>query len=351
MYLLTFLIIILIIIIVNLIKYLIRELKKPKGESFDIKGSFKKIKQEIKELDKLKIKNFLFGTNFKRGFLTQLIIYLLLISIGFIYLYPILYMISTAFKSASDIVNPAVSWVPTQFYLGNFKRAFKVLRYFEVLRDSLLVTLLPAIIQTIICSFIGYGFAKFNFKFKGIILVLVILTFIIPAQVYMIPKYQLFYQLKLLNTPWAIILPSIFGQGLNSAIFILIFFQFFRMIPNSLNEAAEIDGAGPYRTFFTIAIPLAGQSFLICFLFGFVWYWNETYMLSLFAADYPNLQIRLSSFVAEYSEMYKDESMLKLNEGVRLAATLLILIPMLLIYLVMQKWFVEGIERSGITGE
>ena len=351
MYLLTFLIIIILIIIINLIKYFIRELKKPRNERFKVKEPYNKFIDNLKHLNKLKVKNFLFGTNFSRGFLTQLVIYILLISIGFVYLYPILYMISTAFKSSSDIVNPAVSWVPTELYTGNFKRAFKVLRYFEVMKDSLLVTLIPAIIQTAVCSFIGYGFAKFNFKFKGIILVLVILTFIIPAQVYMIPKYQLFYQLKLLNTPWAIILPSIFGQGLNSALFILIFFQFFRMIPNSLNEAAEIDGAGPYRTFFTIAIPLASQAFLICFLFGFVWYWNETYMLSLFASDYPNLQIRLSSFVAEYTEMYKDETMLKLNEGVRLAATLLILIPMLIVYLFMQKWFVEGIERSGITGE
>lgn len=315
MYLLTFLIVLVIVIIFSLINYLIHELKKPKKERFNIKQNFANFKENIRNLNRQKVKNFLFGTNFSRGFLTQIVIYILLISIGFVYLYPIVYMISNSFKSLSDIVNPAVSWVPTSFYLGNFKRAYKVLNYFDIMFKSLPVTLVPAIIQTVVCSFIGYGFAKFEFKFKKLILVLVVLAFIIPAQVYMIPKYVLFYEMDLLNTPFAIILPTIFGQGLNSSIFILIFYQFFRMIPNSLNEATEIDGSGPYRTFFTIGIPLAVPAFIICFLFGFVWYWNETYLLGLFASDYPNLQIKLSYFVSEYTEMYKNDEMLKLNEA------------------------------------
>lgn len=351
MYLLTLAIVLIIILIISLIRYLVKELKKPKKERFNFKGDFQKFKTNLKHLSKQKVKNFLFGTNFKRGFLTDVVVYILLISIGFVYLYPILYMLSNSFKSLSDIVNPAVSWVPTSLYLGNFQRAYKVLNYFKIMLASLPVTLVPAILQTLICSIIGYGFAKFNFKFKKIILVLVILSFIIPAQVYMIPKYVLFYEMKLLDTPFAIILPALFGQGLNSAIFILIFYQFFRMIPYSLNEAAEIDGCGPYRTFFTIGIPLAVPAYIICFLFGFVWYWNETYLLGLFAQSYPNLQIKLSYFVSEYTEMYKNDEMLKLNEGVRLSATLLILLPMLIVYFIMQRWFVEGIERSGITGE
>ena len=357
MYLLTFAIILVIVLIISLISYVFKELRKPKGERFDIKGQIKHRIYVLKHLNKHKIKNFFLGTNFKRGWLTSAVVYVLLISIGFIYLYPILYMISNSFKSLDDIVNPSVSWVPTTLYLDNFTRSFKVLNFFEVLLKSLPVTLLPALLQTGICSVIGYGFSKFEFKGKMVVLVLVILAFIIPSQIYMIPKYVLFNDmgffkkgredLQFLTSA----LPALFGQGLNSSIFILIFYQFFKMIPYSLNEAAEIDGCGPYRTFFTIGIPLAGPAFLICFLFGFVWYWNETYFLSMFAPEYPNLQIKLSYFVSEYTEMFKDEQMLKLNEGVRLAATLLILLPMLIMYLFLQKWFVEGIERSGITGE
>lgn len=357
MVLLTFAIIFVIALIFSLIGYVFREFKKPKGERFDIKGSINRKIYALKHLNKQKVKNFFLGTNFSRGWLTSAVVYVLLISIGFVYLYPVLYMVSNSFKSLNDLVNPSVSWVPTELYFDNFKRAFKVLDFFKILLKSLPVTLLPAVLQTLVCSVIGYGFSKFEFKGKFIVLILVILAFIIPSQVYMIPKYVLFYDMGFFEKGregmqfLTIALPALFGQGLNSSIFVLIFYQFFKMIPYSLNEAAEIDGCGPYRTFFTIGIPLAGPAFLICFLFGFVWYWNETYFLSMFAPEYPNLQIKLSYFVSEYKEMFKDEQMLKLNEGVRLSATLLILLPMLIMYLFLQKWFVEGIERSGITGE
>ena len=342
----------------GLLNFAFKKYGKHKGEDYSLRDSVNNKIEKIKSLNKLKIKNFFLGTNFRRGWLTSLVVYILLISIGFIYLYPVLYMLSNSLKSLDDIVNPAVNWVPTRFYFENFKQSFAVLKVVQVLPKSLLVTLLPALLQTGVCAVIGYGFCKFQFKGKFLVLILVILAFIVPAQVYMIPKYVLFYNMGFLKKGsegiqfLSIVLPALFGQGLNSSIFILIFFQFFKMIPYSLNEAAEIDGCGPYRTFFTIGVPLAGPAFIICFLFGFVWYWNESYFLSMFAPEYPNLQIRLSLFISEYTaQSTADPTMSKINEGVRLAATLIILLPMLLIYLFMQKWFVEGIERSGITGE
>jgi multiple sugar transport system permease protein len=147
-------------------------------------------------------------------------------------------------------------------------------------------------------------------------------------------------------------LPALFGQGVNSAIFVLIFYQFFRMIPNSINEAAEIDGAGPYYIFFKIGIPLAVPAFITSFLFGLVWYWNETYISSLFlGSGYPNLQLRLANFVSEYTQMFSSDELLRINEGVRLAATLLIILPMVIVYFAIQRWFVEGVDRTGVTGE
>jgi multiple sugar transport system permease protein len=259
-------------------------------------------------------------------------------------------MFSSSLKSPQDIVNPMIKWIPSSLYFGNYERAFKVLQYLPTLFKYLLITLLPATIQTAVTAAIGYGFAKFDFKFKKVLLVLVLLTFVIPVQVYMIPRFVMFDKLNLLN-PLAVILPALFGQGLNSAIFILIFYQFFRMIPKSLNEAAEIDGAGPYYIFFKIAIPLAIPAFITCFLFGLVWYWNETYISGLFVPEYPNLQHNLAYFVSDYEAMFPSEQLMKLNEGIRLAATLLIILPMLIVYFTMQRWFVEGVEKSGITGE
>ncbi len=300
---------------------------------------------------KRRLKRFIYGTHGSDSPLTKIIIYTLLIAIGFLYVYPILYMISNSFKSQSDIVNPMVNWIPSKLYFGNYERAFKVLKFFPTLSKSLLITLVPALIQTIVTSVIGYGFAKFNFKFKNFWLVLVLLTFVIPVQIYMIPRYMMFFEFGLLENAWAIILPSIVGQGVNSAIFVLIFYQFFKMIPYSINEAAEIDGAGPYYIFFKMGIPLATPAFITSFLFGLVWYWNETYVTSLFLGNaYPNLQLRLANFVSEYSQIYTEE-LLRINEGVRLAATLLIILPMLIVYFTIQRWFVEGVEKTGITGE
>jgi len=301
---------------------------------------------------KTKIRKFILGNHGSDSMLARIVIYILLISIGFLYIYPLLYMLSNSFKSQADIVNPMVNWVPTALYWGNYERAFRVLNFFPTLGMSLIVTLIPALLQTMVTALIGYGFAKFEFKFKKMWLVLVLMTFVIPVQVYMIPRYVMFFEFDLLESPLSIILPALFGQGVNSAIFVLIFYQFFRMIPNSINEAAEIDGAGPYYIFFKIGIPLAVPAFITSFLFGLVWYWNETYISSLFlGSGYPNLQLRLANFVSEYTQMFSSDELLRINEGVRLAATLLIILPMVIVYFAIQRWFVEGVDRTGVTGE
>lgn len=298
------------------------------------------------------LKMFFIGKIASPSPFSKIVVYVLLISIGFIYLYPVLYMISNSMKSQEDIVNPMVNWIPMKLYFGNFQKAYRVLNYFPTLLMSSLVTLVPALLQTFVTSMIGYGFAKYDFKFKRILFVIVIMTFIIPIQVYMIPRYVMFYEFNLLGSPFAIILPALFGQGLNSAIFILIFYQFFKMIPKSINEAAEIDGAGPYYIFFKINVPLAVPAFITSFLFSLVWYFNETYISSLFlGAEFSNLQFRLASFVSEFESQYASEQLVLINEGIRLAATLLTILPMLIIYFTIQRWFVEGVEKTGVTGE
>lgn len=298
------------------------------------------------------LNRFFKGSNTRLSGLAKICIYTLLVSIGFVYVYPILYMISSSLKSTSDLVNPMVSWIPTSLYLGNFQKAIVVLDYFPSLFKGLLVTLFPALLQMIVTSIIGYGFAMYNFRFKKFFFIMIIMTFVMPIQVYMIPRYVLFFQYNLLESPLAIILPALFGQGINSAIFILIFYQFFRMIPKSIHEAAIIDGAGPYKTFLLIHVPLAVPAFITVFLFGLVWYFNETYIASLFlGAQYPNIQFRLASFVSEFETQYASEQLIRINEGIRLAATLLTILPMLIMYFTIQRWFVEGVENTGVTGE
>lgn len=303
------------------------------------------------KLSKQKIKHFLMGKTFNEGFIGKTAIYLLLLIIGFVYFFPVLKMFTYSIKDLSDLVNPTVQWIPTKIYLENYRTSFIVLNYGKTLLFSLAVTLVPAILQTITTSLTGYALAKFRIKGKAVIFVLIFITYLVPTQVYMIPRFVLFDKLGILSSAWSIIFPATFGQGLSSAIFILIFYQFFRMQPLALDESAEIDGANDYQIFMKIGVPLASPAYLTAFLFSFVWYWNETYISSLFlGSDLYTLQLKLLNFNSQFN-LSSGLTQTAVNEAIKYSATILIILPVLIVYIIMQKWFVEGIDRTGVTGE
>lgn len=303
------------------------------------------------KLNKQKIKHFLMGKTFNEGFLGKTAIYLLLLIIGFVYFFPVLKMFTYSIKDLSDLVNPTVQWIPTKIYLENYRTSFIVLNYGKTLLFSLAVTLVPAILQTITTSLTGYALAKFKIKGKAVVFVLIFITYLVPTQVYMIPRFVLFDKLGILSSAWSIIFPATFGQGLSSAIFILIFYQFFRMQPLALDESAEIDGANDYQIFMKIGVPLASPAYLTAFLFSFVWYWNETYISSLFlGSDLYTLQLKLLNFNSQFN-LSSGLTQAAVNEAIKYSATILIILPVLIVYIIMQKWFVEGIDRTGVTGE
>lgn len=304
-------------------------------------------------MKKDKLKKRLLGNN-NDGIMYKIFVYFFLISVGFIFLYPILTMISYSFKDGNDIVNPLVNWIPSNFYLGNYEKALAVLDFKGSMIETIYVTAIPALIQTLSCSLIGYGFARFKFPGKNILFFLVIATFIIPPQITVIPQFLMFKDLGLLESILAYILPALFGQGIKSAIFILIFFQFFKMMPKVLEEAAQVDGAGPMKIFFRIAVPMAVPAYIISFLFSFVWYWNETYLATMFlGGELQTLPMKLQQFAASFQKLFPATVVTgqSLNEAVEMAGTCLNIVPLLIVYFVAQKWFVEGIDRAGITGE
>lgn len=301
-----------------------------------------------------KISRFSFGMKGTDGFLLRVMIYSLLIVTGFVFLYPVFYMLSSSVKSFEDLLNPAVNWVPTTLNGENYKRAIKVLGFSKALLSSIYYSGVPAILQIISVSIIGYGFARFKFPLKKVLFALMLITFIIPPQVTMIPTYLLYKNLGLLESSLSIFFPSAFGQGIKSTIFILIFYQFFRMIPKVLEEAASIDGAGKLKIFVKIAIPMSIPAYLISFLFSFVWYWNETYLLALFVGDKAKtLPLQLQRFISTYKMLYESggEQLMKINEPIQMAGVIMTILPLLVIFFVAQRWFVESVDRSGITGE
>jgi multiple sugar transport system permease protein len=291
---------------------------------------------------------------FSDGLVYKLLIYTLLISLGYIYLYPVLYMLTNSFMTSSDIINSSIRWIPSSLNWENYRIVWEDIGYLDALKDAVILSVLPAISATVSSAIIGYGFARFNFPLKKIMFVLMIVTFIIPPQVTMLPTFRMYVEYELLGSIMAFIYPAILGQGLNGAIFILIFYQFFRMIPKSLEESAQLDGASSFKIFTKIAIPLAIPSIIIVFLFSLVWYYNETYMSSLFlrGSDMSTLPLAINSYINGFTSIYPEGSRAReLMQAVKLAGNVLTLLPLLIVYFIFQRHFVESIDRTGITGE
>jgi multiple sugar transport system permease protein len=300
-------------------------------------------------------RSLLLGNRESYGLIFNVLLYLLLIAIGFVYLYPVLFMLVTSFKSMDDLLNPMVQWVPTQIYLGNYQKALRVLDYATTLGSSLLVSVVPSAIQAVVCSLVGYGLARYRFWGKNLVMLLILATFIIPAQNTVLPQMLTYRSLGLLGDIRSLIFPALFGQGFKSAIFILIFYQTFLSLPKVLEEAARLDGASDLKIFVQIALPAAIPAFIVSIIFSVVWYWNETYLTVIFLeGGVQTLPMQLSKFVQAYENLYPPGTVNifdRLNEAVKLSGTFLNILPLLLMYFIMQKWFVESVERAGITGE
>jgi len=307
------------------------------------------------DFDINKIRKFLFSKK-KYGIFFQAFLYLLMLGIGFVFFYPLLIMFVESLKDVYDIINPLVKWVPTNIYFYNFIRAWNVLGGFKVLLTSSAYMLLIAACQTLSSALIGYGFAKFNFMFKRPLFVLMICTFIIPEQVTFMPKYILFKSYGMLKTIFPFLVPALFGQGIKNTIFILIFYQFFKMLPRSLDEAAQIDGAGFLKIFARINLPLAVPAIVVVFVFSFVWHWNETYLADLyFETAVRTFPLTLQKFTEYFAKLYpvseSTNPLLKMNESVRMAGTLLCIAPLVVLYVFLERYLIASIDKVGITGE
>lgn len=304
-----------------------------------------------------KVRKKLVGRKGTDGLVFRVFIYLLIASVGFTFLYPFIYLTLTSFQSPEDVIDATVGLIPSTLYFENYVKAFKTIGFFSSLRSSITISLFPALAQVFSTALIGYGLARFDFKFKKVVVALILFTFIIPAPVLMIPTYLMYRDLGILGNVGAFIYPALFGQGLKSTIFIMIFYQFFNTIPKVLDEAARVDGAGPIRVFLKVSLPLAVPAIVVVFLFSFVWYWNETYLTGLYIDGARTLPLQLSRFAASFREQFgnvdpnAEDFVDRINEAIYMAGTLISIAPLLLMYFGLQKWFVESVDRSGITGE
>ncbi|CAN7549400.1 carbohydrate ABC transporter permease [Paenibacillus sp. LjRoot56] len=298
-----------------------------------------------------KARYMIIGREADKGLLFKFFIYLILLDTAYIYLKPILHMITTMVKDADDLLDPSVNWFPRTLYLGNLQEAWDWLKYPKAFSISLTLSLSVAILQTLSCAVTGYAFARLKVPFKGLMFFLLLLTFIVPMQVTILPNIIYARELGLLNTIYPIIVPAFFGLGLKGALFVIIYRQFFSTQPKELEEAARIDGANVFKIFYKVMMPLAKPAILVVFLFSFVWTWNDFYLPSMYLSDIETAPLsmgisRIASALRQQAEQYGPSVN---DEAIRMATTFMMIIPPMLLYTFTQRWFVEGVERTGLV--
>lgn len=311
--------------------------------------------------------------------------FLLFFILGFVIVYPLLQILSKTFMPVEQYSDPSVIWIPKSLTLTNIKAALIGLDFGPTIGRTTVLCVGCAALQVIMCAIVGYGFARFRFKLRGILFGMVIVTIVVPTQLIFIPlmvQYRYFdffglsriialftgkpytdFTVNLIDSRATFYLPSLFCVGIRSGLFIYIYRQFFRNMPKELEEAAKIDGCGPWKTFVRVMMPNAKSSALTVFLFSIVWHWNETMMSNSFfttgnkplavavqsLADAFKSETLISSIVKSglYTETGRN---LQAAQGVAYGSVLLFLIPPLVLYIFTQRFFVEGVESSGIKG-
>lgn len=272
--------------------------------------------------------------------------FIIIVGISFMILYPFLVKLIVSFMSTNDLTDKTVMYIPREGSTYFFERAMLNINYWEALGKSALLSLITAVLQTIVSCLVGYGFARFKFKGRNLLFFIVILTLIIPPQTIMLPLYVRFRyfigNLNLLNSFWPLAIMSATGLGLKNGLYIYLMRQFFRGLPKELEMSAYIDGAGPFRTFAQVCLPNAFNMIITVFLFSFTWQWTDTTYNSMLMPDMVILTNTVTDVTKAVSDTLQQQTLLD-------TASLLLVAPLLIVFLFAQRYFVQGIERSGLV--
>lgn len=289
---------------------------------------------------------------------------LILVGVSYVILSPIIGIIVNSISSNKDAVNPMVYVLPHEPTFEKYKLVIERMDYLPtILRDLGYSASLMAI-QILICSMVGYGFARFDFPFKSLLFGFVVVMIVIPTHSIMLPLYMTFKEfdpmgiataltgapINLMGTPIPMYIMTAFGCGVRSGLYIYIFNQFFRGLPKEIEEAAFVDGAGVWYTYFRIMLVNAMPSVITVSVFSLVWQFNDTFYANLFLIPED---IVISKKIASLQGVIANvDKILEANiqELYLDAGIVLIILPIVIIYCLLQRNFIEGVERSGIVG-
>lgn len=291
----------------------------------------------------------------------------IIIGISYVILYPLLVKLSISFRSKSDMYDMTVKWIPKKITLDNFKEVVQLVDYNTYFIHTLLISAMSTVVQLFSCTLAAYGFARFRFRGRNILFFIVLLTLIVPPQTYLVTSYMQyrffdFFGLlglfgvksvvSLINTPWPSLIMSFGCQALKNGLYIYILRQFFARLPTELEEAAWVDGAGVFRIFYAVMLPNAVPALTTVTVLSFVWTWNDLYTVSTYMPGMKLFPTLLNSIGFTIQQASGGASAI---DTVRLSmltnsATLMIIGPLILFFLITQRFFVKGVERTGLTG-
>jgi ABC-type glycerol-3-phosphate transport system permease component len=252
-----------------------------------------------------------------------------------IMMFPIYWMLRTSVATTDELSTLPVRLWPQAFHWSNYVRPWRQYPFGRWLANSVVIAVLSVGLTLIINLSAGYAFAKLRFPLRNVLFLLIISTLMIPVQVIMVPQFQVVIDLHLLNSTWGVVLPR-----LAEAFGLFMARQFFLGIPDELIEAARIDGAGHLRTYWSVVLPLSGPLIAALVIFTFMWRWNEFVwpLIVLTDADAYTLPVGLQFLISQFGSDF----------GPLLAMSFLSILPMLLVFALFQKYFVQGVARTGL---
>lgn len=273
----------------------------------------------------------------KQNPVVRALLYIMLIAVCVITLLPLVWMLSASLKLDSEVFTIPIKWIPETFHWDNFAKVWQKIPFGLFTFNSAKLTVIITIIQVLTCSFAAYGFTKCHFRGRDTLFLCYMATIAIPWQIYMLPQYKMMEKFHLVDTHIGYILLQAFV-----AFGVFLLRQFYMGIPNELLEAARIDGLSEYGIYGRIILPLSKPALTTLTIFTFVNVWNDFMGPMIYFNSEANKTIPLGirMFLGQYSTNYE----------LIMAASVLSLIPVFLVYVPCQRFFVQGIATSGLKG-
>lgn len=273
----------------------------------------------------------------KKEHISKILIYIMLVALTLLMLVPFAWMVSASLQLSKDVFKYPFEWIPSNPVWQNYIDIWTKIPLATFVFNTTKLTVIITLLQLFTSSFAAYAFSKLDFKFKDALFLTYIATIAIPWQVYMVPQFIMMRGLHLSDTHLSLIILQAF-----SAFGVFLMRQFYMSIPNSLMEAARIDGYSEYKIYANIMLPLSKPALSTLTIFTFVTVWNDFMgpLIYLNSEKLKTIQVGLRMFISQYSAEY----------SLIMAASLISLIPVLIIFLCLQRFFVEGVASSGVKG-